>query len=45
MPSYLFNVQNTIEIVADNLTEALKLIGTDKAVIKEEDILLLEVNK
>ena len=45
MKTYLFNVQNTIEIVAENLTEALKLIGTDKADVRDEDIMLVEVSE
>lgn len=42
MKTYLFNVQTTIEIVADSEEQAVELIGTDKAIIRDQDILLVE---
>jgi len=45
MATYLFNVQTTIEIEANTQEEALQLIGTDKADIRDEDIMLVEVSE
>ena len=45
MKTYLFNVQTTIEIEADTQEDALELIGSDKAIIRDEDIMLVEVEE
>jgi|DEB19_MinimDraft_3_1074340.scaffolds.fasta_scaffold01161_10 hypothetical protein len=43
MASYLFNVMNTYEIEASSEDKARDLLGTDKAILRDSDTLLVEV--
>jgi len=42
--TYLFNVMNTYEIEAASEEQARELLGSDKAILRDSDTLLVEVS-
>lgn len=44
MPTYLFSVQSTYQVQANNKEEALDLLGTDslEVILKDSDTLLVD---
>ena len=44
MNTYIFNVMNTYEVEATSEAAARDLLGSDDAILRDSDILLVEVS-
>ena len=45
MPTYLFNVQTTWEVIAGDEETARDLIGEDGSILRDSDVMLVEVSE
>ena len=45
MKRYLFNVQNTYVVLAENEEQAREMLDNDQAELRDRDVLLVEVEE